>query len=74
MKVLDFKKWMEEEKVDKLMTHAETLCQGLSYIETLRVLAKHSLKDSTRESLYYDYKRLVLPRLDAIYKDWALRT
>ncbi len=74
IQVLDFKKWMKEEKVDKLMTHAETLCQGLSYVETLRVLAKHSLKDVKRESLYFDYKRLVLPRLDAIYRDWTLRT
>ena len=67
-------KWTEEEKIDRLMTHAESICEGLSYLETLRVLAQHALKDDKRTKLYFDYKSLVLPRLVRIYNDWELRS
>ena len=66
-------KWTEEEKVERLMIHAETICEGLSYLETLRVLAKHASMDEDRNKLYFDYKVLVLPRLTRIYHDWELR-
>jgi len=66
-------KWTEEEKVERLMIHAETICEGLSYLETLRVLAKHASMDEGRNKLYFDYKVLVLPRLTRIYHDWELR-
>ncbi len=66
-------KWTETEKIEKLMLHAETICEGLSYLETLRVLANHASKDEDRTKLYFDYKVLVLPRLTRIYHDWDLR-
>ena len=66
-------KWTETEKIEKLMVHAETICEGLSYLETLRVLANHAYKDEDRTKLYFDYKVLVLPRLTRIYHDWDLR-
>jgi alkylation response protein AidB-like acyl-CoA dehydrogenase len=67
-----FKKeyWQEAGRFDKLMIHAETLCQALAYCETLKVLSKHASRDSTRGDLYYRYLKLVQPRLVAIYADW----
>jgi hypothetical protein len=56
------------------MEHAETLCQALSYTETLRVLCQHANKDESRKDLFFRYHRLVAPRLEAIYHDWDLRT
>lgn len=64
--------WQEAGKFDKLMAHAETLCQALSYKETLKVLAKHADKDESRGPLYHRYLKLVTPRLTAIYADWKL--
>ena len=55
------------------MTHAETLCQALAYIETLRVLCDHTNKEEERKVLYFRYRNLVQPRLEAIYVDWSLR-
>ncbi|MDC0255379.1 acyl-CoA/acyl-ACP dehydrogenase [Bacteriovoracales bacterium] len=66
------KKWVTEEKVNLLIIHAETFCQASAYIETLRVLVKHSYKDPIRKTLYFNYARLVKPRLELIYKDWEL--
>ena len=66
------KKWVTEEKIEKLMIHAETFCQASAYIETLRVLVDHSYKDSKRKNLYFRYAKLVKPRLELIYKDWEL--
>jgi len=63
---------MTEEKIDKLMIHAETFCQASAYMETLRVLVDHSYKDSKRKNLYFRYAKLVKPRLELIYKDWEL--
>jgi 3-(methylthio)propanoyl-CoA dehydrogenase len=67
-----FKKeyWAEAGRYDKVMTHAETLCQALCYIETLKVLSKHATKDAKRGDLYYRYLKLVTPRLAGVYADW----
>lgn len=73
-KMLDFKNWSSEDNINDLMEHAETLCQALSYMETLRVLAEHADKERSRSDLFDRYKRLVVPRLEAIYTDWKLRT
>jgi alkylation response protein AidB-like acyl-CoA dehydrogenase len=62
--------WAEQERMGKLMVHAETLCQALSYRETLKVLSRHALADSARGDLYQRYLKLVTPRLAAIYSDW----
>lgn len=70
-KVFDPKSWQSEEGVDKLMAHAETLTQALAYMETLRVLCEHANKDKSRADLFFRYKRLVTPRLEAIYADWS---
>jgi len=72
-KIFDAKSWMSMEKMDVLMTHAETVCQALSYMETLRVLCYHANKDESRAKLFSRYKILILPRLEAIYTDWSLR-
>ncbi len=64
--------WQEEGRFDKLMTHAETMCQALSYIETLKVLAKHAAKDSSRVALFDRYHKLIQPRFAAIFADWKL--
>ncbi|TDJ03765.1 MAG: hypothetical protein E2O68_09410, partial [Deltaproteobacteria bacterium] len=73
IKLMSPKKWITEEKVNVLMEHAETLCQASSYMETLRVLAEHANKDESRADLFYRYKRLVTPRIKAIYCDWDIR-
>jgi len=69
-----FKKeyWQEADRFDKLMTHAETICQALAYKETLQVLAKQAGKDAARGPLYQSYLKLVTPRLAAIYSGWGL--
>ena len=72
-KFFDAKRWLKEENVEKLMVHAETILQALSYIETLRVLMKHANQDENRADLFKRYHDLVLPRLTAIYTDWSLR-
>ncbi len=64
------KNWMKEESFEKLMIHAETICQGLSYIETLRVLAKQATKNEERADLFKRYKKLVLPRFKHVFEDW----
>lgn len=67
------KAWTKETNIEELMEHAETLTQALSYMETLRVLALHAQKDNSRSALFKNYKKLILPRLCAIYEDWELR-
>ncbi|PIP89658.1 MAG: hypothetical protein COW01_04530 [Bdellovibrionales bacterium CG12_big_fil_rev_8_21_14_0_65_38_15] len=69
-KVFNAKSWQSEAGVDKLMVHAETLTQALSYMETLRVLCEHSNKDKARADLFFRYKKLITPRLEGIYADW----
>jgi alkylation response protein AidB-like acyl-CoA dehydrogenase len=73
-KLWDVKEWQTEEGISQLMIHAETLCQALCYTETLRVLCSHANKDVSRIELYENYRRLITPRLEAIYKDWELRS
>ncbi len=73
MSLLKPKKWVTEDRINALMENAETLCQGLSYMETLRVLAAHANIDPERANLFYRYRRLVIPRLESIYTDWNLR-
>ena len=72
-KFFDAKRWLKEENVEKLMVHAETILDALSYIETLRVLMKHANKDDSRAKLFQDYYNLVKPRFAAIYTDWSVR-
>ncbi|MDH5580351.1 MAG: acyl-CoA/acyl-ACP dehydrogenase [Bdellovibrionales bacterium] len=71
--IFNLKAWTELESINKLMTHAETLCQALSYTETLRVLCDHANQDQQRVKLFNDYYTLVYPRLEAIYADWSIR-
>ena len=73
MSVLKPKKWVTEEKINALMENAETLCQGLAYMETLRVLAAHANIDPTRSDLFYRYRKIAIPRLEGIYSDWSIR-
>ncbi len=65
--------WNDIEKLERLMTHAETLCQALSHLEILKVLGKQAEKDPSRRGLFERYLTLVKPRLSAIYTDWNLR-
>lgn len=67
------KSWMREENIEKLMVHAETLCQALCYMETLRVLCAHAEIDNSRADLFYRYRQLILPRLEGIFLDWEIR-
>ncbi len=66
--------WQDQEKLERVMTHAETLCQALSALEILKVLGKHADKDATRSGLFERYLLLAKPRLVAIYQDWELRS
>ena len=65
--------WQNSEKLDRVMTHAETLCQALSMLETVKVLGRHAEKDPARKGLFHRYVVLIKPRLAAIYMDWDLR-
>jgi alkylation response protein AidB-like acyl-CoA dehydrogenase len=65
--------WQDAEKLDRMMTHAETLCQALSMLEILKVLGKQAEHDSNRKELFYRYLLIARPRLAAIYQDWELR-
>jgi alkylation response protein AidB-like acyl-CoA dehydrogenase len=72
-KFFDAKEWLKEENIEKLMKHAETIAQGLAYIETLRVLMLHANKHDSRGDLFDRYFRLVTPRFAHIYSDWSVR-
>lgn len=67
-----FKKeyWQEADRFDKVMPHAETLCQAMSYIETLKVLGRQADQFPERGDLFHRYHKLVTPRFAAIYADW----
>ncbi|OFZ26916.1 MAG: hypothetical protein A2381_20020 [Bdellovibrionales bacterium RIFOXYB1_FULL_37_110] len=71
-KIFNPKAWMEMDRVNILMAHAETVCQALSYMETLRVLCYHANQDNQRRTLFTRYEKLIAPRLEAIYKDWSM--
>ena len=66
------KNWQKQENIDRLMIHAETCCQALSYLETLRVLDQHAQMDDSRKELFWNYYELVMPRLAGIYSDWKI--
>jgi alkylation response protein AidB-like acyl-CoA dehydrogenase len=66
--------WQDSEKLEKIMTHAETLCQALTLLETIKVLGKHASKDDARRGLFERYLLLARPRLSAIYRDWEIRS
>jgi hypothetical protein len=66
--------WQDQEKLERVMTHAETLCQALSMIEILKVLGKQAARDSSRKPLFDHYLKIVKPRLTAIYHDWEIRS
>ncbi len=72
--VFDPKKWQQEERFEELMIHSETICWALCYTETLRVLCDHANRDEERVDLFKRYHHLVTPRLEAIYKDWEVRS
>ena len=65
--------WQDSEKLETVMTHAETLCQALTLLEIIKVLGKHAEKDSSRKELFQNYLKLAKPRLAAIYADWEVR-
>ena len=66
--------WQDQEKLERVMTHAETLCQALSMIEILKVLGKQAARDSTRKSHFDHYLKIIKPRLTGIYQDWEIRS
>ncbi len=65
--------WQDSEKLEKLMIHAETLCQALSMLETIKVLGKQASKDPSRKELFKRFVILAKPRFEAIFQDWELR-
>ncbi|MBU6154172.1 MAG: acyl-CoA dehydrogenase family protein [Bdellovibrionales bacterium] len=65
--------WTDMEKLERMMTHSETLCQALSHLEIIKVLGKQAARDAQRRELFERYLLLVKPRLASIYKDWELR-
>ena len=69
-KIVKKRYWQEASRYDKLIVHAETLCQALSYREVVKVLAKQASRDNSRGDIYWRYLKLVEPRLAAIYQDW----
>ena len=66
--------WQDSEKLERVMTHAETLCQALSTLEIVKVLGTQAERDASRKPLFQRYLKLALPRLRAIYQDWELRS
>ncbi|MBI2520838.1 MAG: acyl-CoA/acyl-ACP dehydrogenase [Bdellovibrio sp.] len=71
-KLFDSKNWMQKEKLEKLMMHSESICQAMSYLATMKVLAKHYDKEESRGKLFWDYHRLIHPRLMGILDDWKI--
>jgi hypothetical protein len=65
--------WQDAEKLDRMMTHAETLCQAMSMLEILKVLGKQAERDPARKALFQRYLMIARPRLTAIYQDWEIR-
>jgi hypothetical protein len=74
MKFFNAKNWLAEKNFEKLMIHAETICQGMAYLETLRILSAHTKISEKRIPLFQRYSNLVRPRLDQIYSDWKYRS
>jgi alkylation response protein AidB-like acyl-CoA dehydrogenase len=61
--------WQDVTRFDKLMTYAESICQGMAYLETLKVLAQHANRDSERGDLFRRYLKLVVPKLAGIFAE-----
>jgi alkylation response protein AidB-like acyl-CoA dehydrogenase len=57
-------------RLERLMIHAETLCQALADVATLEVLARHARRDEERSELFWRFHRLSAPRLAGIHADW----
>ena len=66
--------WQDSTKLERVMTHAETLCQALGMLEMIKVLGKQAHKDESRKKLFDDYLMIVRPRFQAIYADWQQRS
>ncbi len=66
--------WQDSTKLERVMTHAETLCQALSMLEVIKVLGKQAAKDESRKKLFDDYLLIARPRFQAIYADWQQRS
>jgi hypothetical protein len=64
--------WIQTENVERLMTHAEGICESQAYLEVLMVLQRQADKDPGRQGLFWRYHRLVAPRLAAVYEGWRL--
>ena len=62
--------WRCSRNVERLMRHAEGICEAQAYLEVLVVLQKHADRDPGREGLFRRYKALVVPRLAAVYESW----
>lgn len=69
-KIFSVEVFQQSDKIEKLMTHAETIAWAMTTIEILSVLSKHAAKDPSREALYYAYLKLAKVRLAGIYEDW----
>ncbi|MGB0452123.1 MAG: acyl-CoA dehydrogenase family protein [Bacteriovoracaceae bacterium] len=65
--------WQRPEAIDGLMQHAETIAWARSYLETLDVLKNHAEIDEARSEYYWNYVKVVEPRLMSIFHDWKLR-
>ena len=58
--------WQDSEKLERVMTHAETLCQALSTLEIVKVLGTQAERDASRKPLFQRYLKLARPRLSAL--------
>lgn len=70
LKIFEKDMWLEQSRIDKFTIHAESICQSLAYLETLKVLADHARLQNSRSKLMYDYLKIIHPRLMAIFDDW----
>ena len=62
--------WFDPTRIENLLVHSEEICEGLSYLETLKVLSEHATQDESRKPLFNDYKKLVYPRLVGLLESW----
>lgn len=64
------KAWQDEKSINTLMEFAQSICEGLSYLETIKILDMHARVDATRIDLLNRYIQLCRPRFAAIYTEW----
>ena len=69
-RMFERKMWFGKEKMDKFTVHAESICQGLAYLETLKVLSAHAKLSPERAKLLNAYQKIIHPRMMAILDDW----